>query len=234
MVGVDQRTIGSASSIPVKIPITQSEPGSSQQPSITVGEVPATSLEPRASPPPDPTSPPSATDATSALTDLRGLLESKGGDSKGEQLFYKRLGAMAQLLEAHSTGEDWLAAARRISPVLGRGNTWPLKLRRWTKDFIRDRSELPYPQSAFQGPPPYIDDEGLREEVTWHLRGNVPYISHKTVTDFLKDPGVQARYHIRNHDVLTPAQARRWMADLGFFPSSSTGGSRRGQWVRNF
>ena len=141
---------------------------------------------------------------------------------------------MVQLLEAHSTGEDWIVAAKRISPVLGRGNTWPLKLRRWTKDFIHDHSELPYPQSAFQGPPPYIDDEGLRDEVTWHLRGNVPYISHKTVTDFLKDPGVQARYHIRNHDVLTPAQARRWMADLGFFPSSSTGGSKRGQWVRNF
>lgn len=192
-----------------------------------------TSLEPPASPPPelgDPASPPSATDTTAALTDLRATLESKSGNSKGEQLFYKRIGAMVQLLEANSSGEDWIAAAKRISPILGRGSTWPLKLRKWTKDFVRDHSELPYPQSAFQGPPPYTDDEGLRDEVTWMLRGSVPNISHKTVIDFLKDPSVQARYHIRNHDVLTPAQARRWMADLGF--TSAAGGSRRGRWVR--
>lgn len=149
-------------------------------------------------------------------------------------MFYKRIGAMVQLLEASSGGEDWLTAAKRISPVLGRGNAWSLKLRRWTKDFIHDRSELPYPQSAFQGPPPYLDDEGLRDEVTWLLRENPSQISPKTVIGFLKDPATQARYHIHNHDVLTPAQARRWMADLGFFSTSSAGVSRRGRWVRNF
>jgi len=116
-------------------------------------------------------------------------------------------------------------------PVLGRGNAWSLKLRRWTKDFIRDREELPYPQSVFRGPPPYIDDEGLREEVTWLLRGSAPELSPKTVIDFLKDPDVQARYHIRNHDVLTPTQAHHWMADLGFFLGSPASRSRRGQWV---
>ena len=39
-------------------------------------------------------------------------------------------------------------------------------LRKWTKDFIRDRSKLPYPQSEFRVPPPYVDDEGLREEAS--------------------------------------------------------------------
>ncbi|KAF9785008.1 hypothetical protein BJ322DRAFT_1060913 [Thelephora terrestris] len=223
----------SASSDPSKISTTQTEQGSSQAHLTTSDEVPTTSLETTDAFSPElgnPASPPSTTDTTAALTDLRAMLESPSGNSKGEQLFYKRIGAMIQLLEANSTGEDWIAAAKRISPVLGRGNAWPLKLRRWTKDFVRDRSELPYPQSAFQGRPPYIDDEGLRDEVTWLLRRNAPNISHKTVIDFLKDPSVQARYHIRTHDVLTPAQARHWMADLGF--TSSTGGSRR-QWVRN-
>jgi len=182
----------------------------------------------------DPALPPSAADTAAALADLQAMLGSQSGDSKGEQLFYKRIGAMVQLLEANSTSEDWIAASKRISPVLGRGKAWPLKLRRWTKDFIHDRSELPYPQSAFQGPPPYMDDEGLREEVTLLLRENSPFISPKTVIDFLKDPSVQARYRIQNRDVLTPAQARRWMGDLGFFPSSPVGRSRRGRWVRNF
>ena len=171
----------------------------------------------------DPASPPSATDTSAALTSLRAMLECKSGNSKGEQLFYKRIGAMVQLLEAHSAGEDWIAASKRVSPVLGRGNAWPLKLRKWTKDFIRDHSELPYPPSAFQGPPPYLDDEGLREEVALVLREHSPRISPKTVINFLKDPSVQARYHIQNHDVLTTSQASRWMADLGFFPSSPAG-----------
>ena len=140
---------------------------------------------------------------------------------------------MAQLLEAYSAGEDWLAAAKRTSPIPGRSNGWPLKLRKWTKDFIRDRSKLPYPQSEFRVPPPYVDDEGLSEEVTWLLRENPSHMPPKTIIGFLKDPIVQARYHIHNHDVLTPAQAHRWMVDLGFFSISSSA-SRRGQWVRDF
>jgi hypothetical protein len=59
-------------------------------------------------------------------------------------------------------------------------------------------------------------------------------MSPKTVIGFLKDPIVQARYHIHNHDVLTSAQAHRWMVDLGFFSISSVGASRRGRWVRDF
>lgn len=144
---------------------------------------------------------------------------------------YKRIGAMIQLLEAHSAGEDWIAAAKRNSFVLGRSNGWPLQLRKWTNNFIRDRSELPYPRSAFQGPPPYIDDEGLREDVTWHLRGMSSHISPEAVVDFLRDPNVQARYHIHKDDVLTPTQARRWMADLGFSPDPAVGRARRGRWV---
>jgi hypothetical protein len=160
------------------------------------------------------------------------MLESKSGNSRGEQLFYKRIGVMVQLLEAHSAGEDWIAASKRVSLVLGRGNAWSLKLRKWTRDFTRDHSELPYPQSAFQGLPPYLDDEGLRKEVTRLLREHTPHISPKTVINFLKDPSVQARYHIQSHDVLTTAQARRWMADLGFSLSLPAGCSGRRRCVR--
>jgi len=211
--------------------MVQSGPGPSR---ALLPQIPATPSDPLSAPfgLMNPASPPSATDTTAALTGLREMLESKSGDSKGEQLFYKRIGAMIQLLEAHSAGEDWIAASKRVSPVLGRANGWPLKLRKWTKDFIRDHSELPYPQSAFQGPVPYLDDEGLREDVTSLLREHSPNVSPKTVINFLKDPSVQARYHIQNHDVLTTAQARRWMGDLGFFPSSPVGRMRRGRWVR--
>jgi len=221
---------------PAAIPITQSHPDPCGSPPVS-GETSETSSKPYVSLPTglsDPAFPPSATDTPAALADLRQVLESESGNSKGEQLFYKRIGAMIQLLEAHSAGEAWIAASKRVSSILGRSSAWPLKLRRWTKDFIRDRSELPYPRSAFRGPPPYIDDEGLREDVTWYLRENHVNISPKTVIDYLKDPNVQARYHIHHNDILTHTQARHWMADLGFFPSSQAGRARRGWWVRRF
>lgn len=63
------------------------------------------------------------------LTNLRTILESNSGGPKGEQLFYKRVGAMVQLLEAHFADEDWIITAKRVSPALGCGNTYPRKLR---------------------------------------------------------------------------------------------------------
>ena len=158
--------------------------------------------------------PPSVYDATLALADLRTLLKSHNGRIRSDIILRTQLDHLDRFLSTYATGRGWTGTADYTAAILGQGISSSRQLRVWGKNFIRDRSALPYHNHANSGCSSLLDNIDFVEELLAHIANIGTYVSAQAITDFLKKPEVANRYHIPKPVALMTA--RRWMSKLNF------------------
>ncbi|KAF9779751.1 hypothetical protein BJ322DRAFT_991163, partial [Thelephora terrestris] len=117
-------------------------------------------------------------------------------------------------LAIYITGKEWIKAADYTAAILGQGISCSRRLRAWGKDFIRDRSALPYHNHARSGRGSLLDNIDFVEELVAYIAGIGLYVSAQAITDFMKKPELIERYHILEPVALSTA--REWMSKLNF------------------
>ena len=215
--------IQSSSSEPIDIPITQSNQGlSSLSPSNTKTSGPDAS-QPASLPcwwtqgggaPWESRRPPPVSDAKLALADLRALLKSRNTAISSDRVLRTRLDHLDRFLAIYVVGKPWIEAADYAATIIGRGTACSQRLRKWGRDYIRDRSALPYHQYAKSGCSSLLDNVDFADELLAHVTGVGLDFSAQAIIDFMKKPEVVERYHISIP--ITLHTARKWMSRLGF------------------
>ena len=107
-----------------------------------------------------------------------------------------RLDQLDRFLAIYAAGKGWVEAADYTAKILGRGASCSRRLRAWGKNFIRDRSALPYHDHANSGCRSLLDNADFAKELLAHITDTGTKISPQAVVDFMKKPEVVERYHI--------------------------------------
>ena len=131
-----------------------------------------------------------------------------------DKVLRTRLDHLDRFLAIYTTGKGWTEAADYTATILGRGTSCSRRLRAWGKDFIRDRSMLPYHNHANSGYRSLLDDVNFAAELRAHIIGIGIHVSPQAIVDFAKKPEVVERYHILKPTTLHTA--RKWMSKLNF------------------
>ena len=158
--------------------------------------------------------PPLVSDAALALADLRTLLKSRNTMIHSDHVLRTRLDYLDRFLAIYVTGRGWIKAANYTATILGQGASCSRRLRAWGKDFIRNRSMLPYHNHANSGCGSLLDDIDFVEELLAHIADAGMHVSAQTVVDFTQKPEVVERHHILKP--ITLGTARKWMSKLNF------------------
>lgn len=158
--------------------------------------------------------PPSVYDATLALADLRMLLKSRNSRIHSDIILRTQLDHLDWFLAIYATGREWIKAAEYTTAILGQDVSCSRRLRAWGKNFIHDRSALPYHNHANSGCGSLLDNIDFVEELLAHIAKIGTHVSSQAIIDFLKKPEVVERYHVVNPAVLNTA--RKWMSKLNF------------------
>ena len=121
--------------------------------------------------------------AQHAIADIRALLHPRRKTGYGHKLHSLQpfvaqwLHAMSLFLQAYIQGpHGWVSSSLTIAELLGRGSYHSQQLRRWSFDFICDRSKLPDKQSILGGVS-QLEDEDIALEVALHLQSLGKYVS---------------------------------------------------------
>jgi len=140
--------------------------------------------------------PPSVSDAALALADLRALLKSHSGKIHSDEVLRTRLGHLDQFLAIYTSGKGWSEAANYTAAVIGKGASCSRRLRVWAKNFVRDRSALPYHHYKSSGRGSLLDDVNFIEELFAHINNAGAHVSAQAIIDFMRKPEVVQRYQI--------------------------------------
>ena len=159
-------------------------------------------------------SPPSVNDAALALADLRALLKSRNMMIHSDHILRTRLDYLDRFLAIYTAGKGWIEAANYAATIIGRGIGCSRRLRVWGKNFIRNRSALPYHYHANSGCGSLLDDVDFVEELLAHITDVGIHVSAQVIVDFVKKPEVVERYHILKP--ITLDTACEWMSKLNF------------------
>lgn len=158
--------------------------------------------------------PPSVHDATLALADLRTLLKSPNTMIRSNPILRTRLDRLDRFLAIYTTGRRWTEAANYTATTLGKGANCSRRLRTWGRDFIHNRSMLPYHGYANSGCGSLLDNIDFVEELLAHISDIGRYVSAQDIVDFVKRPDVAVRHRVVKP--VTISTARKWMSKLNF------------------
>ena len=158
--------------------------------------------------------PPSVNDAALALTDLRILLKSRNTVIRSDVVLRTRLDHLDRFLAIYTAGKGWIEAANYAAIIIRQGTGCSRRLQIWGKNFICDRSALPYHNHANSGCGSLIDNVDFVEELLVHIADIGIHVSAQAIVNFVKKPEVVERY-----DILKPITldtACKWMSRLNF------------------
>lgn len=148
------------------------------------------------------------------MTDLRVLLNSRNTVTCSDDVLRTRLDHLDWFLSIYTSGRGWTEAADYAAATLGKGVSCSRRLRAWGRNFIRDRSALPYHQYANSGRDSLLDNAKLVEELLAHIAGAGTHVSAQAIIDFMNKPEVVECYRISK--LISLDTACKWMSRLGF------------------
>ena len=157
---------------------------------------------------------PSISEAALALADLRDLHESRGAKIHSDDVLQSWLDHLDRFLAIYASGVGWVEAANYTAEIIGQGPSCSRWLRGWAKDFLHDRSALPYHRYANSGCDSLIDNSKFATELSAYITDAGPHVSAQDILDFTAKPGVAKHYHITKSISLDTAC--RWMSKLNF------------------
>lgn len=158
--------------------------------------------------------PPSANDAALALADLRVLLKSHDSPIDSDDVLRTRLDHLNRFLAIYTSGKGWIEAANFTATIMGKGTGCSRRLRAWAKNFIHDRSALPYHHYENSGRDSLLDNVNFVEQLFAHITDTGAHVSAQAIIDFMKKPEVMRRYQIVKPISLDTAC--EWMSKLNF------------------
>ena len=132
------------------------------------------------------------------------VLDGMQKDPNGKGIWTK-----ASILAAQSFKWDKPTTNRAKNPGLKKAN----QLRKWLRDFIDDREEVPTCNWQTTGRS-LIDDEDFVQEINAHLQTLGPFFSAEDIQAFIGQPEMLTRLH--RTKTISLATARRWLKKMGF------------------
>ncbi|PPR04911.1 hypothetical protein CVT24_007155 [Panaeolus cyanescens] len=120
-------------------------------------------------------------------------------------------GLWSEASRAAAIGSSWTYAGKNRAKKPGAKKA--KQIRKWVRDFIGDREELPGFDWSTTGRS-LIDDEDIAQEIHTHLQSLGPYFSASDLRDFVGRPEMLARLQRTKTISLTTAQ--RWMSKMGY------------------
>ncbi|OCH88550.1 hypothetical protein OBBRIDRAFT_813579 [Obba rivulosa] len=149
-----------------------------------------------------------------ALSDIEELLYPHRKNGKGRKdpnlgrVLRERLEAMRSLLYNFTDSQI------TTHGIYGRKGPWyARKIRKWTKEYIKDRTTLPHHHYGTWSSSK-LDDEDFAEEIHLHLQGIGQYVRALDLVYYLDRPEVKAKYGMTK--TISLATAQRWMKKLGY------------------
>ena len=158
--------------------------------------------------------PPSVGEAALALADLRDLLQSRGAKIHSDGVLRTRLDHLDRFLAIYLSGKGWTEAANYTADLIGQGCCGSRRLRVWGKEFIQNRSALPYHRYTNSGRDSLLDNTEFAGELFAYITNAGAHIPAQAIIDFMEKPEVVERYQIVKPVSLDTAC--RWMSKLNF------------------
>ncbi|KAI0311869.1 hypothetical protein OF83DRAFT_1068142, partial [Amylostereum chailletii] len=108
--------------------------------------------------------------------------------------------------------KGWKAAAEDTATHFGKGGHSALSLRRWTRAFLEDRTQLPTnPYGAWNES---LLGEGLQSDILEHIRTLGEHFKAEDVQKFIATPDIQDKYELGGPVHLSTVQ--RWLYQMNY------------------
>lgn len=164
--------------------------------------------------------------AVEALAALRRILRPPRSDTEkkgylefdGDGTLRRRLETMRDTLfffTDHMNRLNWAAASLKACILHGRGPSSSRIVCKWTRAFIDDpsREDLPY-HSFGHWPAAMIEKGELKTELEEHLVSIGRFIKAQDIVDYVAQPAVQEKHHLKHTISLSTAQS--WLRIMGY------------------
>ena len=125
-----------------------------------------------------------------------------------------QLDHLNRFLAIYLSGKGWTEAANYAADLIGQGCCGSRRLQVWGKDFIRNRSALPYHHYTNSGCDSLLNNMKFAGELFAYIMNAGAHIPAQAIIDFMEKPEVVEHYHILKPVCLD--MACRWMSKLNF------------------
>ena len=131
-----------------------------------------------------------------------------------DRVLRMRLNHLDRFLGIYVTGKRWIEAADYAAVTIGQSTGCSRRLRLWARNFIHDRSALPFHNYANSGCSSLLSNVDFVKDLLAYITNIGTHVSAQAIVDFMKKPDVAERYHILKP--ITLDTACKWMSKLDF------------------